>query len=475
MRTRTIVPKGASATIAAFTSMFVALAAEAQDEVRSVAPPMIEEIVVTAQKRAQSAQDVPITIKALSGEDLSARGIGSVTDLQYATPGLVIDDVATIPIIYLRGVGTDAFLLSADLSVANYVDGVYFPFSLSTVKSLSSVERVEVIKGPQGTLFGRNATGGAISVVTKEPSEDAYTGSIDVGYGSFDHFTQRGFVSGPMFETVSFSLSGLHSAKSHYYDVAPESPVDHLRDEREYAGSAKLRWRPSELFDVTVAGYGTDTQGVAGAVLVNERPSLLASLLSAQPVRADYEDAGNVEPQYSNTNYVGSVTANLHPGPFDVKSITAYQDLAANTYFDFDGTTVPIFDAESHQPNDGLSAKTFTEELQFLSNEEGWLSRFDVEWIAGFYFLNNTAGFTNLDLKILGGLPVGLVPGLADGLVFHTSGILDTKSYAGFAQSTWSPLSWSALTVGARYQFEERRAHRVDLDLSLRNDEGGEG
>ncbi|MGH7804798.1 MAG: TonB-dependent receptor, partial [Candidatus Binatia bacterium] len=438
------------------------------------AHPAVEEIVVTAQKRAQNLQDVPISINALSSEDLAERGIGTVTDLQYATPGLIIDEVGSFPIIYLRGVGTDAFIPSADMSVANYVDGVYFPSSLSLVKSLSSVERVEVIKGPQGTLFGRNATGGAISVVTREPSEDEYTGSLELGYGSFDHFTQRMFVSGPVLDTVSFSLAGLYDMKNDYYDLAPESPVDNLRDEREIAGNAKLRWAPSEWFDATASFFGGDVQGVAGAIWVNERPSLLASLLGGQAAQRDYEYTGDLSPKYFNTSYVGSLTANLRPGPFDVKSITAYQDMVARTFFELDGTSVPIMSNESHPTKDGLIAKIFTQEVQLLSNEEGWLASLDLEWIAGFYFLNSTAGFPDLGLRIAGGLPTELLPGFSGGLLFHTSGLVDTKSYAGFAQTTWSPTSWFDLTLGGRYQHEQRRVYRADADLVLEDEAGGE-
>src|SRR5690606_2882915 len=131
---------------------------------RRPASRLVEEIVVTAQKREENLQDVPISIQACSADQLDAGGLMTVRDLALATPSLQFTELASYSLIYLRGVGTDMFVASADPSVATYIDGLYFPSSHSMAQSFGALERVEALKGPPGTLFGRNSTGGATSV-----------------------------------------------------------------------------------------------------------------------------------------------------------------------------------------------------------------------------------------------------------------------------------------------------------------------
>ena len=120
----------------------------------------LEEVVVTARKREERLQDVPVSISAFSSDQLDARGIVDVRDLAQAVPGLQFSDLGGYNLIYLRGIGTDIFIPSAEPSVATYLDGVYFPSGHSIAQSFGAIERIEVLKGPQGTLFGRNSTGG---------------------------------------------------------------------------------------------------------------------------------------------------------------------------------------------------------------------------------------------------------------------------------------------------------------------------
>lgn len=144
----------------------------------------VEEIVVTAQKREENAQDVPISVTAFSGDLLEAKGIDDPSKLSSVTPGLTYNIATGFTFIYIRGIGSDAFL-TADPSVASYIDGVYYPFSSGLSQSFGKVERVEVLKGPQGTLFGRNSTGGAISITTETPST-SFNGSIETAYSRFN-------------------------------------------------------------------------------------------------------------------------------------------------------------------------------------------------------------------------------------------------------------------------------------------------
>ena len=146
---------------------------------------IVEEVIVTAQKREEDVQDVPIMINAFSGEKLDAFGVESTADLAKITPGLTYTYTYGYSVIYIRGVGTDAFLPNADPSVATYIDGINIGPSQGKQDTLGPVERVEVLKGPQGTLFGRNATGGAINIVTAD-SPDQFIGTFKASFGNYD-------------------------------------------------------------------------------------------------------------------------------------------------------------------------------------------------------------------------------------------------------------------------------------------------
>jgi len=130
----------------------------------------LEEVVVSARKMSANAQDVSTSIAAYSGEELNSKGIASIKDLQNVTPGLIVTEMASYSLIFLRGIGSDAFQGPIDSSVATYMDGLYITYTSSQAQSLGVVESVNVLKGPQGTLYGRNAVGGAIVVETKKPS-----------------------------------------------------------------------------------------------------------------------------------------------------------------------------------------------------------------------------------------------------------------------------------------------------------------
>src|SRR5512134_2934368 len=144
-----------------------------------VATAQIEEVVVTAQRRAESMQNVPITVSAVTADTLNALGAVDVLDLASTAPGLYVGRQLASPLIYLRGIGTTSTQGGQESPTALYVDGVYYAELPGLNFSFNNIERIEVLKGPQGTLFGRNATGGLVQIVTKDPSQDP---SLDIGF-----------------------------------------------------------------------------------------------------------------------------------------------------------------------------------------------------------------------------------------------------------------------------------------------------
>ena len=145
----------------------------------------IEEIMITAQRKTENLQDVPISVSAFSANFLNEAGISDTMELVQVTPGLTYGTQQAGGVPFIRGVGNTIVAAGQDTSVATYVDDVYMSNSATAVMSLNNIERIEVLKGPQGTLFGRNATGGLIHVITKEPSYETL-GNIELSYDNFD-------------------------------------------------------------------------------------------------------------------------------------------------------------------------------------------------------------------------------------------------------------------------------------------------
>lgn len=461
----------------------------APEEISSPYSNQIDEITVTAQKRAENAQDVPISIAAFSGEQLEKLGVQSTQNIAQRTPGLVFDTVANFAIIYIRGVGTDAFLPSADTSVATYVDGIYFPSSYSLAQSLGAIERIEILKGPQGTLFGRNATGGAINVVTKEPS-DSFEGSVQTVAGNFDQRDVKVYATGPIVPTLSGSLSAVFNSGDDYYKLTDTSPLDRLQKRQDYGFNAKLKWLPAEWLDATLNGFYIDSRGVGSSLLPNLKVSPVGMALGANNDAdpRDYKTSVNEDPVAFSQNYVGGLTVNLHPGPLDLKSITAYQDLKAQALQDFDGSDASAISFGTQPGERDDYRKTshsdyFTQEFQFLSNDDSPFAD-HFTWVGGFYYLDGTVGFDPLFFNVAGLQNLQNVPGLpgpvdvpfADVLLdlvggvlpvsgFRTkvTGDLDTTATAVFLQATWKPMEWLGITLGGRQAHEKRKVYNATL------------
>ena len=179
---------------------------------------LMEEVVVTAQKREQAVQDVPIAISAFTPEKLDAMGVESVQDLEVVTPGLTITTSAGFGVAYLRGIGTEAFLPGADSSVPFYLDGIALQSTQGSVDTLGRVERVEVLKGPQGTLFGRNATGGAVSIITPNPSTEEFFGDVTAEFAEYSSQKFNVFLNIPLTDNAAFTLSAYDNQQDNYYD-----------------------------------------------------------------------------------------------------------------------------------------------------------------------------------------------------------------------------------------------------------------
>lgn len=461
---------------------------------------LLEEVVVTAQKREENAQSVPVAIKAFTGEQLEVLGIANTRDLTRVTPGLQFTEQAGYTLIYLRGIGTDAFLSNADPSVATYVDGLYIPAQQGLITDLAGVERVEVLKGPQGTLFGRNSTAGAINVITKTPGQFA---ELDLQQDIANRGTYRTalYSSLPMTDSLAVSVSGIYRTTNPYFHLEDNpcllcsDPPSDLKAESTYGGKLKLRWNPVDNLDVLLGAYFLKQSTPNGSQMAqNTNPSLLGIATGYKPPSDDYEISRNEKTRATTENraFYANITWSL---PFaDLKTIVGRQLIQTeNSRYDYDGTRRPLVTFYSNnQP-----AYLTTAEFQIASNDASWRAD-QFKWVGGFYYYHSRAGFKPLDLSVGGtGVPVlpnlglltpdqvqqlisalpllGNIPGidLTNASVnLRVYGFLETNSYSEFAQGTYDFADWFGLTLGLRYQQEDRSL--PDQRTTLRNDGGSE-
>ncbi|HKY23320.1 MAG TPA: TonB-dependent receptor [Vicinamibacterales bacterium] len=457
---------------------------------------LIEEIVITAQKREENLQDVPISIQAFSAGALDARGVTSLSQLQQITPGMQYNTQVGYTQIYIRGVGTDSIINSADPTVATYTDGVYFPFAQNVTSSLGAIERVEVLKGPQGTLFGRNSTGGAINVVMKQPGPD-FASSLSASYERFDTTKIQGYVNIPLWDPLAVSVSGVYYCGDSYYRPAPESDSNGVPQDCTKGFAVKTKWAPLDGFYVQPGyTYTKISSGTAGLTpLTDPRP--LGRLFGMTPTAPSYETRNDLTKPNIGAMRVTTLHAGLESDTIDSRLILADQKIVSRVPIDFDGTQYPYVTADTV----GQFFNVKTAELQLLSKPDSWGADW-MSWIGGLYYLDSSVGYDPVVLSLGGGVvrfltepgALGQIPTLTEplidvvsglplagqlvqyvdnGMQVAVTGILDTKSTAGFFQLTFKPADWWDVVLGGRLQQETRELVKANTSFRAMPGETG--
>ncbi len=402
----------------------------------------LEEVVVTAQKRAQSAQDVPIAITALSGEFLEEWNVLSVTDLQKFTPGLSIPQQdASKTFIHIRGVGSGKFDAGSSGSVGVFIDEIYLPRFSGADIGLLDLARVEVLKGPQGTLFGRNTAAGAISVTTRRPTEET-EGFLEAGAGNKDSYLTRGAISGAVTENLSMRLAAGHQEDGGFQKNTLTGNTD---DRNTTTG------RLTAQFDAS------DTLTVLSTVQYTNRKQ---DALTAEKYRLWVPRDGSIVPVVGNPtkNFTANNDFRDYPitsdGGIDYdtwfasvrieKDLDDMQLVSISGYLNGDGTTDQDFDANDAE----VGITRFKEDYDTFSQEFRLAGD---QWLGGiFYFRDDVNAdyiFEWLDDSIIDLFQPGVV----------TNGPMDnvTTSWAVFGQYTFDLTDQLALTLGGRYSEDE--------------------
>lgn len=308
-------------------------------------------IVVTAQKRAESINTVGMSIDAVSGDELFDKGIIDTADLAKLVPGFTFNEtVYGAPIYTIRGIGFQESSLAASPTVSVYVDEVPLPFSAETLGAALDVERVEVLKGPQGTLYGQNSTGGAINYIAAKPT-DEFSAGVNASVGRFSTVNLSGFVSGALTSTLKTRLS-VGYIYSDDWQESVSRPGDELGGVDRLTGRLLTEWTPVDALKITVNVNGwrdkSDTPAQQLAGLAPQLPFLPAEVLALTPVPAGDARAADWDPDTSferdNYFYQGSVRGDLSlAGDITITSITSYQKYHRDMPVDADATQYPVF------------------------------------------------------------------------------------------------------------------------------------
>lgn len=409
----------------------------------------LQDIVVTAQRREQSLQKVPISVTAFSAASIAALSAESIGDLDTFTPGLTINDTSvTQPSFTIRGVQTDDFGIGTDPSVGIFVDGIYAGRSGSSLIFFNDINRVEVLKGPQGTLFGRNTSGGAISIVTNTPSATrSLSGTLQVG--NFKKIRADATLNLPLTDTLYLRLNGVANYRDGYLKDASGRRRE---GENNKSGRAALRWAPTSDTDFVLA-YDHDDTAKDGPFAIG----VSAFALSTDP-RGPYSNDVIGDRETRRLDAV-SITATHHAGPLTFTSISAFKHFKTRNREDEDGTADPTryFDTENRETNSSLYQELRvgldTDRLSAIVGASYFHERARQTSAATLLsdsvdrLLGAVAGFPVFTiLDAVGGLPVF-------GQTFEEdmNNRAANDSYAVFGDATYKLTPKLSLTAGLRY------------------------
>jgi iron complex outermembrane recepter protein len=443
-------------TVATLGVSAASLAAAAENEAGDSST--IEELVVTARKRTESLQAVPQAVSAYTGNQMAEPGYTDIAKISRVAPNVYFEAPdRSRPLIYVRGIGTRSYDGGSDPSVGTFIDGVYQGRFGGLLVELQDVERIEVLKGPQGSLYGRNTIGGAISIITRDPTE-TFKGHAEAGIGaskvSGDNlYNLGGSISGPI---IPEKLQGLVSVAYNYRDgyqpTRSQAGVDTgVRGGSEDSISlrGKLNWTPTEELRIKLAGDYTHMDGPP-LILVTEPlarglgPGALTPGFTVPPVTNDvlhpYSDVTNVF--LKKKMYGASVTADYTLGKVTLTSITAARKLKINELNDLDGSSLPFYTNPVTDHAQQVSQ-------EFRASYEGEKA----QWLVGAYYGREIDD--RRDSIVFG--PAALLPVISGGpttWTFHVKAVSESK--AVFGQFTWNFTDQLAATVGARYSEDEK-------------------
>jgi iron complex outermembrane receptor protein len=436
-----------------------------------------QEIIVTAQKREQNVQDVPLSVTAVSGERLAEAGVSDISTLQKLAPGLQFGQSGNDARPAIRGARTESISNQTDPIISFFVDGIYRSRTSQALAAFVDVNRVEVLRGPQGTLYGRNSFGGAINLISNAPVNDTRAGAT-LTLGNYRQVRAEGFVNVPLTDTLFARFTASYDTHDPYVRNTLDED-NGLFDKDDVYLRGQLRWEPTPALDMTlrgslwrqsgnggsdfgyfVAGIPIDPNGgtftfseVINAKLNPINPRVGAGIntpADASPYRIARDAPFDLDTEQRTLDF----EANYDFGPVAAKLLIGYADFETYRSADADLSIQPSgFEYQLDE------AKTFTQELQLSSTGDGPL-----QWTVGaFHLTDKTLGIFAFD-RIFNTNPATNLPILtspAPTADFNSLADVDTDSLAFYGQATFSLTDYARITGGIRWTRDEKDFSRL--------------
>ena len=415
----------------------------------------VEAIVVTAERRATNIQKTPLAITAVSGATLDRRFSNAISDLNAVVPSLEITKASGFEnLVTIRGVGSETpeNSLTTSPGVSEFIDGVYIANTISLDQTLFDVDHIEVLRGPQGALYGQSSLGGAITILTRQPELGTFGGQADVSIGNYDLFRERAQVNIPIGGTIAIRAS----AQKYDHDGFGNDtllPGNTLDDAHDQSFKASVLWKPSANFSATLTGmwYSADQNGA-------EQKNIRDPQTDPRLFEQDFPSEFNLHTDLYHLNL------QYDTDRFSVKSVTAYQGLNHQQQEDSSRSAFALLHSYDDIAGWNTKLKNINQEFDLVS-----LPGSRLDWVAGVFFLNQSshqfvAEFecapsfnhprcspaTPADLTIAPTIEIR-PPG---NLGYGNDSSVERRSYSAFAQATYHILDTLRLTAGARYNYD---------------------
>ena len=418
----------------------------------------LQEIIVTSRRRAENAQDVPIPLTALTGSSLEEIGVVRLEELNRLMPSLNVQFANPRQTsLAVRGLGNNPANDGLESSVGVYLDDVYLGRPGMASQDLADIDQVSLLRGPQGTLFGKNMTAGVLAITTHPPSFTPYA-LVETSVGNDGYYQLRGTVSGPLDESLAGRLSFSKTSRDGYLTDVTDGQRLNGTERQGFRG--QLLFRPNSVFSVRVIGdYETENSNCCAQVLYSEGPNngaLYKARLGAANAVELYEPSFLSVSVNDFTNVAvrqggGSVESTLNlVGGYTLTSVTAYRAWNFVPHYDADNTSVSaIIDA-----GQAVDDEQWSQELRFVSPIGA-----PIDWVAGMYYFyqyqNNvfTTQYGPAASALFGS------PAFFDNSQSNVHSYPKTNSAAVFAEDVWHTTEEISLTAGVRETYEKKNSH----------------
>jgi iron complex outermembrane receptor protein len=451
----------ATISLAALVLATVPTLAFAAEEAKVDEP---SEVIVTATRRSETLSKVAASVTAISAAQLGAGGIKDIGSLANAVPNVSVGDQFGVNRTFIRGIGMTSIDLGADGAVAFLQDGAILARPAAQLTGFYDMDRVEVLRGPQGTLYGRGATAGAINLITKRPTQDL-EGYAKLTVGNYNARAVEAALGGPIVaDKLSFRIAGKYDKRDGYgKNLFTGNPVD---DRDAYAIRGSLLYKASSTLDVLISAetFREKDNNYAfhyfGPTVSPE--NFLGSLIGGQSIftykagkpdlRNTYSDQDAINRRHGTS---GTATVTWTPGAWDVKSITSYHRFVRFNRDDLDASNVWMFGQNNYDER----SNTFSQEV--VGNYTTDRTEF---MVGGMYFNEHQFGSVKVPLvnlavllRLAGQLPAGTPNNALDSFNYLQFGTVDTNAYGLFAQVKYAVTDKLKLTLGGRYSYEQRK------------------